>query len=117
MEITDIHTHLLPEIPGSALVCIGLYDVSVLYVMSHLLGEEQCQHLYHVSKAEMQNVWKLFVKEYYNVSNETEIKAIEGRIKPYAGVRIIQFANRSKWRDGAMANNVKKLIFGYQEGK
>lgn len=23
MEITDIHTHLLPEIPGSALVCIG----------------------------------------------------------------------------------------------
>ena len=23
MEITDIHTHILPEIPGSALVCIG----------------------------------------------------------------------------------------------
>ena len=23
MEITDIHTHLLPEIPGTALVCIG----------------------------------------------------------------------------------------------
>ncbi|MBO4285946.1 MAG: HD domain-containing protein [Bacilli bacterium] len=94
-----------------------LYDVSVLYVMSHLLGEEQCQRLYHVSKAEMQNVWELFVKEYYNVSRETEIKAIEETIKPYAGVRIIQFANRSKWRDGAMANNVKKLIFGYQEGK
>ena len=92
-----------------------LYDVSVLYVMSHLLGEEQCQRLYHISKEQMQNVWKLFVKEYFTVSKETEIQAIEEMIKPYAGVRIIQFANRSKWRDGAMANNVKKLIFGYQE--
>ena len=94
-----------------------MYDIATLYVMAHIISEEQVVRLYHISKEEMLKVWQLFVKDYFNVSNEIEIKAIEDRIKPYAGIRIIQFANRSKWRDGGIANNVKKLIFGYQEEK
>ena len=60
----------------------------------------------------MEEVWKLFVKEYYNVHTDEEINKIEEDIKPFAGIRIIQFANRSHWKDGSMANNVKRLIFG-----
>lgn len=87
------------------------FDVGILYVMTHLLSEEQMLRLYHNNKKTMEEVWVLFAKRYFDVTTEEEISAIEDFIKPYAGVRIIQFANRSKWRDGTMSNNVKKLLF------
>ena len=88
------------------------FDVCVLYVMSHVLSDEQMLRLYHINRKQMEQAWTLFVKRYYNVTTDEEIASIENFIKPYAGIRIIQFANRSKWKDGSMANNVKKLIFG-----
>ncbi|MBE6134109.1 MAG: HD domain-containing protein [Erysipelotrichaceae bacterium] len=87
------------------------FDVGILYVMTHLLSEEQMLRLYHNNKKTMEEVWVLFAKRYFDVTTEEEISAIEDFIKPYAGVRIIQFANRSKWKDGTMSNNVKKLLF------
>lgn len=91
------------------------FDVATLYTMAYILSDEKVMHLYHIDKKTMQKVWRLFVKEYYNISTEDEIKKLEDFIKRYVGVRIIQFANRSKWRDGGVASSIKKLIFGYKE--
>ena len=88
------------------------FDIAVLYVMSHIISDERCMQLYHISLEKMLEGWKLFVKYYFNVETDEEIEKIEEEIKPFAGVRIMQFANRSKWKDGTMANGVKKLIFG-----
>ena len=93
------------------------FDVATFFVMAYIIGDEQVERLYHINRETMQKAWKLFVKEYYGVSAEEEIKNIEDFIKRFAGVRIIQFANRSKWRDGGVANGVKQLIFGYKEDK
>lgn len=88
------------------------FDISILYVMAHIISPDRCLQLYHITQEKMVEGWELFVKYYFGVSTREEIRNIENEIKPYAGVRIIQFANRSKWKDGAIANNIKKLIFG-----
>lgn len=87
------------------------FDVATLYVMTNIISEERMLQLFHVNKKTMAEVWDLFVRKYYNVSDKEEIEKINEFIKPYAGVRILQFANRSKWYDGGIANHVKELLF------
>ena len=87
-----------------------LFDVSMLYVMAYVISEDRCLGLYHITQDQMKEVWNNFVKEYFGV-DDNGIEAINDMVKPYAGVRIIQFANRSRWKDGGVANGIKKLIF------
>lgn len=87
------------------------FDVATLYVMTNIISEERMLQLFHVNKKTMAEVWDLFVRKYYNVSDKEEIEKINEFIKPYAGVRILQFANRSKWYDGGIASHVKELLF------
>ena len=92
-----------------------LFDVSILYVMSHVITEENMKRLYHNDRKTMERAWELFVKEYFGANSKEEIEKINDLIKPYAGIRILQFANRSKWRDGSICEAIKGLIFGNKE--
>ena len=87
------------------------FDICTLYAMAYLISEEQVNRLFHIEKSQMQQVWKLFVKEYFDYQTDEQVEEFNKVIRPYTGIRIIQFANRSKWKDGGIASNLKKLIF------
>ena len=97
--------------------CYGnpLFDVAILYVMSHVISDENMVRLYHVDRPTMVHAWELFIKEYFGANTKEEIEKIDNLVKPYAGIRILQFANRSKWRDGSICEAIKGLIFGNKE--
>ena len=67
------------------------------------------QRLFHLSHAQMVQVWEVFVKGYFGP--DADIEAVSRLIEPYAALYMIHFANREAmlphWR-GPIENNLLK---------
>ena len=69
-----------------------LFDIGVLYLMSTTMDDAQIERLYHCKKELTTKFWKSFVKYYFGVNSENELKEIEDKVKPYAAMITFMFA-------------------------
>ena len=63
-------------------------------------GDDLSQKLFHLSHAQMLQVWEAFVRNYFGP--EADLQAVNRRMDPYAALYMIHFANRESmlppWR-------------------
>ena len=75
------------------------FDIGMLYfVCISNPDDDMAQKLFHVSHAQMVQVWNVFVKTYYGP--EADLSAVDREIAPFAALYMIHFANREKMLPG-----------------
>jgi uncharacterized protein (TIGR02172 family) len=66
-----------------------LYDVGMLYFVSHTGDDELAQKLFHISAAQMLEVWTYFVPEYFG--KEEPLESIDEKVKPFAALLMLMY--------------------------
>lgn len=66
-----------------------LYDVGMLYFVSHTGDDELAQKLFHISAAQMLEVWTYFVPEYFG--KEEPLASIDEKVKPFAALLMLMY--------------------------
>lgn len=69
-----------------------LFDMGMFYFVSHYPDDALTQRLYHISKAQMDDVWRLFVR-YYFEGRVTEAEA-DVLLAPFAALYMVRFSSR-----------------------
>ena len=69
-----------------------LFDMGMFYFVSHYPDDALTQRLYHISKAQMSEVWRLFVR-YYFEGRVTEAEA-DVLLAPFAALYMVRFSSR-----------------------
>ena len=77
------------------------FDMGMLYFVAVLNpSDELAQRLFHLSHAQMLQVWEVFVRTYFGP--EADLEAVNRQIGPFAALYMIHFANRESmlppWR-------------------
>ena len=77
------------------------FDMAMFYFVSVCNpGDDLSQKLFHLSHAQMLQVWEAFVRNYFGP--EADLQAVNRRMDPYAALYMIHFANRESmlppWR-------------------
>ena len=78
------------------------FDLGMLYFCCHADNDAEAeQQIFHLSLAQLQAVWDVFVRTYYGPDADPD--AVGREIAPFAALYMIDFANREtmfpRWRD------------------
>ncbi|MCQ2263935.1 MAG: phosphotransferase [Bacteroidales bacterium] len=73
-----------------------LFDLGLLYYMSHSESPERTMRLFHIDDATFLNFWHIFLRRYFNTNDASELAGIEARIKPFAALKMIHFGELSQ---------------------
>lgn len=85
-----------------------LYDIGMFYLVSNCNSEEMTQELYHISNAQMQEIWKIFVCEYFGVN--ADIQEINAQCAPIAALYMIVYGSKGTMRKEMMEYITKTLL-------
>lgn len=66
-----------------------MLDIGMWYFLSKLNTEERCQHLFHLGKAQMVQVWDVFSREYFGADTPEALAEAEKRVLPFAALHMI----------------------------
>jgi hypothetical protein len=61
----------------------------MLYFVSHTGDDELAQKLFHISAAQMLEVWTYFVPEYFG--KEEPLESIDEKVKPFAALLMLMY--------------------------
>ena len=82
-----------------------LFDLGMVYFTCHCDEEEMTYKLYHVHNKEMQEVWRIFVREYFGADTPEGLAEIDAKVLPYACLMMVFLGNR-----GPMFPFMRKLV-------
>lgn len=73
--------------------CYGnpLFDLGMTYWISKCNLDETTMRLYHISNEKMQEVWEIFLREYYGTKDPVKLAEYEKQIRPFAALKMIYF--------------------------
>lgn len=69
-----------------------VYDWALWYEVSHIMSDTRTDEIFHMSKKDIEECWKLSAKYYFGYETEEEIKSLEERLEPFLafiGVMVI----------------------------
>ena len=68
-----------------------LYDLGMFYLVTYTNSEEMTQNLYHISNAQMREVWRIFAAHYAGADTTEKLAAFEAQVRPFAALRMVLF--------------------------
>lgn len=73
--------------------CYGnpLFDLGMTYWVSKCNLPETTLRLYHINSEKMQEVWEIFLREYYGTDDPEKLAEYEKQIRPFAALKMIYF--------------------------
>ena len=73
--------------------CYGnpLFDLGMTYWISKCNLDDTTKRLYHIDNNKMQEIWEIFLREYYGTNNPKELAEYERQIRPFAALKMIYF--------------------------
>ena len=73
--------------------CYGnpLFDLGMTYWISKCNLDDTTKRLYHIDNNKMQEIWEIFLREYYGTDNPKELAEYERQIRPFAALKMIYF--------------------------
>jgi len=73
--------------------CYGnpLFDLGMTYWVCKCNLEETTMRLFHMDNEKMQEVWKIFIREYFGADTPEKFAEIENRIRPFAALKMLYF--------------------------
>ncbi len=78
-----------------------LFDIGMFYLVSHGKSEELTQRLFHISNAQILEVWQIFVSEYFG-SAET-LESVDAKVRPFAALMVVLFTTWGVAKDDIIA--------------
>lgn len=69
-----------------------IFDFGVFYLVCNCNTEEMTQHLYHISNAEVHELWGIFLREY--IGPDVDIDAFNKKCEPIAALIRIHYDNK-----------------------
>jgi uncharacterized protein (TIGR02172 family) len=72
-----------------------LFDLGMVYYVSHCISPEMTDDLYHNTIDTMHAFWKYFSKYYFGADTADEQTMAELKVQPFAGLKALQFMNRT----------------------
>lgn len=87
-----------------------LLDMGMWYFQSMLNTEELCQHIYHLSKAQMASVWNYFVDEYFAPATSEEKAEIEAKVQKFAALHMLYLGSTYGFQ-GEMLQYIAHQLF------
>lgn len=82
-----------------------LFDLGMVYFTCHCDDDDLTFKLYHVHNKEMQEVWRIFVREYFGADTPEGLAEIDAKVLPYACLMMVFLGNR-----GPMFPFMRKLV-------
>lgn len=78
--------------------CYGnpLFDMGMLYFVCNCSTEELTMRLYHIQLWQMQEVWRIFAREYFGVNTPEELEKLNAKVAPFADLMIVFLGNREQ---------------------
>ncbi|MBO4614170.1 MAG: TIGR02172 family protein [Bacteroidales bacterium] len=68
-----------------------LFDLGMTYWISKCNMDETTMRLYHINNEKMQEIWEIFLREYYGTDNPEKLAEYEKQIRPFAALKMIYF--------------------------
>lgn len=85
-----------------------LFDLGMFYFVSHFPDEELTQKLYHISGAQMNEVWRLFAREYFGA--DVSMKEVDDMLAPFAALYMVHFSSREGLMPGMKEYITENLV-------
>lgn len=67
-----------------------LFDLGMFYFVCHCASEEMTNRLFHVNNAQMHEIWKIFVSEYFGP--QAKLAEVDEKIKPFAALMMVFYS-------------------------
>ena len=70
--------------------------MGMLYFVCNCSTEELTMRLYHIQLWQMQEVWRIFAREYFGVNTPEELEKLNAKVAPFADLMIVFLGNREQ---------------------
>ena len=73
-----------------------LFDIGLMYLVSHNNEREMTMKLFHISNETFLAFWKIFITDYFGITDDRALAKKEEEIKPFAALKLLHFGELSK---------------------
>lgn len=87
-----------------------LLDMGMWYFLSVLNTEALCQHIFHLSKQQMTEIWDIFIEVYYGATTAAQKQEVVRQVEPYAALHMIYIGTVYGFEPGLIAYIKEKLL-------
>lgn len=87
-----------------------MLDIGMWYILSVLNSERLMQHIFHLSKAQMQDVWDVFMEVYFGAKTTEEKAEVIKKVEPYAALHMIYLGTTYGLEPGMIDFIREKLV-------
>ncbi len=75
-----------------------LFDMGMLYFVCKCNPDELTLHLYHIHNSQMEEVWRIFAREYYGITTPEALEELNAKAAKFTALMMVYFGNRDKLR-------------------
>lgn len=79
-----------------------MLDMGMWYFLSMLNPEHLCQHIFHLSKAQMASVWDVFAGEYFDADTPDKKAGVIAEVEPYAALHMLYLGSNYGFEPGML---------------
>ena len=87
-----------------------MFDMGMWYFLSVLNTEELMDHIFHLKKKQMLEVWDIFVEEYFSATTDEEKAAVVKQVEPFAALHMLYIGSAYGFEPG-MIEYIKEKLF------
>lgn len=82
------------------------FDLGRFYAITNLVHETISEHVFHLKKDKLKEIWRIFIREYMGTNDEDKVLEYENSIKPFAALTLIYFSNL----DRSISDELKTFV-------
>ena len=87
-----------------------MLDMGMWYFLSVLNTEELTDHIFHLKKKDMAQVWDIFVDEYFGAKTSEEKAAVVKQVEPFAALHMLYIGSMYGFESGMLDYVREKLL-------
>ena len=79
-----------------------MFDLGMWYFLAMLNPEELCQHIFHLGKEQMAQIWDIFIREYFGASSDASKEEVSRMVEPFAALHMLYLGSLYGFKPGMM---------------
>ncbi len=87
-----------------------MLDLGMWYFLSNLNTEELSMHIFHLGKAQMAEIWNIFVREYFGALTPADLEEVRRKVEPFAALHMLYIGTLYGFRPG-MLDFIGRTLF------
>ena len=77
-----------------------MLDLGMWYFLSKLNPERLTQHIFHLSKVQMDAIWDIFAREYFGADTDAKKEEVQRMVEPFAALHMIYLGSTFGFEPG-----------------